>query len=199
MENNRIIIPNSLLEFAHRAYSNHDNAHNLNHVTRVWEISQQIIKMENIILSESEKKILPYIIIGHDFRDYKLLNTSLSEQEIYQFYVNELNVDMADMISHCHDNCSWSKKKTSKPLKESDILRLILQDADWLDALGENGLERCIEYSKAINKPFPDNVKEHIVDKLLLIENELNFQASKDIVKSENLIKPLHDFLIKYK
>jgi HD superfamily phosphodiesterase len=195
MEYNKLTLPESLLEFARRAYANHDKAHNLDHVIRVWERAQQILRMENINLSEYEKQLLPYIIIGHDFRDYKLINTSLSEQEIHDFYVNELGIDAAYVISHCHNNCSWSKRKTSEPLKKSDILRLILQDADWLDALGETGLERCIEYSNAINKPFPDNVKQHIKEKLLLIENELNFQASKDIVRLENLNEPLYEFL----
>lgn len=199
-----IHLPASLMDFAEIAYSNHDNAHGLGHVIRVWYRALQIITRSKLNLSKYQKKLLPYIIIGHDFRDHKLVETSLSEEAIYNFYVDELDKQSADIITHCHNNCSWSKRKKSIPLdnvfydnkdENLDILRLILQDADWLDALGEQGLQRCIDYSNSIGKPFPENVKQHILEKLLRIRNSLNFQVSKGIVESEKLEQPLYAFL----
>jgi uncharacterized protein len=192
------MVPLSLLNFAKKAYENHDSAHDFNHAMRVWNRAQQIIKMEELQLSEAELTILPYVIIGHDFRDHKLLHTSLSENEIYNFYISEVGEIYAKVIVHCHNNCSWSKRNTSISHNEFDLLRKLLQDADWLDALGENGLNRCIQYSNAIGKPFPSNVVQHIKEKLLHIQDFLNFQASKKIVQIEHLNQPLLDFLTIY-
>jgi HD superfamily phosphodiesterase len=74
-------------------------------------------------------------------------------------------------------------------------MRQVLQDADWLEAIGEVGLVRCAEYNKA-HYPNEDTVAmvcKHIHEKLLLIPAELNFKCSRDI--AVDLVEPMMQYL----
>jgi HD superfamily phosphodiesterase len=180
-----------LIEFAKKAYKNHDSAHNLDHAMNVFENSLKIISGEGIIMDDIEKLLLPFVMIGHDFRDHKIKN-ALSDDEIDQFYKLHLGDYFAEVI-HIHNNCSWSKRKSSVPLETGrDWMRKVLQDADWLEAIGETGLQRCIEYSASIGGSTAD-ICAHIREKLLLIPAELNYATSKTM--SAGMLDPLYKYL----
>jgi len=70
-------------------------------------------------------------------------------------------------------------------------MRLVLQDADWIEAVGETGLIRCLEYAKSIGGKIPESISEHIRVKLLLIPAELNYQSSRNLADLKPLIKYL--------
>ncbi|SIP86171.1 HD hydrolase [Pacmanvirus A23] len=188
MQTNYLI---DLIEFAKKAYKNHDKAHDLNHALRVFNNSLKIIESEGIHLDDTERRLLPYIMIGHDFCDHKIVN-GLTKDEIRQFYESRLG-SLAEEVIHIHDNCSWSKRRSSKPLNNSrDWMRKVLQDADWFEAIGEIGLQRCIEYSKSINGTTAD-ICTHIREKLLLIPAELNYDSSKEMALGK--LEPLYKYL----
>lgn len=199
-----ISAPFSLIRFAHLGYSDHDSAHNYKHAVRVLINAQEILNRENIVPTLQEIEELPYVMLGHDLRDHKLIAAGkcLPAEEIEKFYISELGEDSARKILHIHENCSWSNRKTATPLPTGDWMRLLLQDADWLDALGDSGLMRCIEFTKeyiatldCTADDIPSLVCKHIKEKLLLIPNELNFESSKKIVEENNLLEPLLVYL----
>lgn len=183
-------ISTTLLDFATRAYANHDAAHNLLHALKVYSGACTIAAKEGISMTDNEAAIFPYVMIGHDFRDHTLIGSSLSEEEIHKFYVDEVGEANARLIEHIHANCSWSKRKSSieSPI---DWMRKVLQDADWLEAIGDEGLDRCIDYTKTINGNIPADVCAHIREKLLLIPAELNFETSKKMADVDPLIQYL--------
>lgn len=196
----------SLNEFCARAYANHDNAHNDQHGKDVFWNANAIITLEKIKLTPQEKKELPTVMRLHDALDHKAITNGvavLSAEEIKAFYVNTLGAESAERISHIHENCSWSKRKTSQPTPGGDMLRLILQDADWLEAMGHIGITRCTDYTRQYNpNDSPDQIKEkvcqHIREKLLHIPDELNFTASRKLVTERNLIEPMLEYLDLY-
>ena len=69
-----------------------------------------------------------------------------------------------------------------------------VSDADRLEALGQVGLERCIEFTKARNGIVPDDVVTHCHEKLLrlLPENFIKTQLGK------SMAVPLHDVIVDY-
>ena len=190
---------NSLLTFASYAYANHDSAHNLEHAKNVLRNALTIIEKEGINCDAVEERELPYVMIGHDFRDHKLVERGLccTAEEIEDFYRKELGEGSAAKILHIHDNCSWSKRKSSIPLESGDWMRKVLQDADWLEAIGNVGLQRCINYNSSVrgvtDAMLIQDVCLHIREKLLLIPTELNYESSREIAKDR--IAPLLDFL----
>lgn len=198
------VVPNaplSLVQFAYRGYANHDSAHDYQHAVRVFANAHAILHRENTAHTLQEFKELPYVMLCHDLRDHKLLSRKcLSAEEIERFYISELGEASARKIIHIHANCSWSNRKTSTPLAQGDWMRQLLQDADWIDALGKHGLARCIEFATAsLNETATADITaavcKHIKEKLLLIPNELNFESSKKIVEENNLLEPLLTYL----
>jgi uncharacterized protein len=208
-----------LNEFLTLAYANHDSAHNLGHIFRVYDTALTIVDREHIVMTQKEAEEFPYVMSCHDVRDHKLAQKDLclSQEQVYKFYEEQLGTESANKIVHIHDNCSWSKRARSIPLESGDWMRRVLQDADWIDAMGRVGLTRCIEYSKFIinnshansstNSGANDNTEvdtmikymvcQHIRDKLLLIPDNLYYDSSKELVRDRSLISPLLRYLAK--
>ncbi len=197
---------NECMQFMDKAYANHDPAHGFNHIARVCENAYVILENEPSLANVSRElddiKQFLTVIMFHDARDHKMDPTKcLSQAELDQFYVCHLGEQRAAQVNHMHANCSWSKRAESKPCWENDWMRKILQDADWLDALGQSGLNRCVAYTEHLGFKGLDVAREvckHIREKLLLIPAELNYGYSKKMVKDKNLMSPMHGFLATY-
>lgn len=187
-------VPEHLYYFAKVNYANHDTAHNFSHAFKVFRNAVDIIRNENIRLTEEEKIMLPYVMLCHDLRDHKLASKGfcISEEELFNYYKKYLGVELANDIIHIHANCSWSNRKFATPALH-ETLRKILQDADWLEAIGETGIQRCIEYTTVVGGVVPTDVCKHIREKLLLIPKELNYEYSRRV--AQDLIVPVEVYL----
>ncbi|KAJ3015183.1 hypothetical protein HKX48_004735 [Thoreauomyces humboldtii] len=195
-------LPPTLLAFAEKAYANHDPAHSLSHVLRVHWNALAIIANEPIQLSPIELRILPYVTVLHDALDHKLvaLGLTLPAPVVHEFYLTELGPELTAIVEHMHDNCSWSKRAISTPAKDHDVVRKILQDADWVEAVGTVGLERCIAYQKTLGtqpEDVPRGVCTHIREKLLKIYDALNYDASRRL-SQEHGEDPLRRYLVEH-
>lgn len=188
-------VPEHLYYFAKINYAYHDPAHDFSHAFKVFRNAVDIINNEGIILTDQEKIMLPYVMLCHDLRDHKLINSGhcISEEELYEYYSSHLGVKIAKDLIHIHANCSWSNRKTATPAIH-DKLRKILQDADWLEAIGEVGIQRCIEYTRANGGNVPTDVCKHIREKLLFIKYELNYEYSRKI--AQDLTVPVEVYLV---
>lgn len=198
------IPPRYIEEFLHMALKNHDLAHDISHSLRVYtnavKIVNTLINTERLQLTPQEEKEFPLVILCHDVLDHKMKNAALEERDVTKFYVDNVGIPSAVKIGHIHKNCSWSNRKTSVPLVLGDWMRKVLQDADWLDALGYDGLQRCINYTKIIHPQATEEqvikrVQNHIREKLLLIPKELNYEVSKRMVIENRLLEPLEAYL----
>ena len=197
-------IPSPLDIFANKALALADPAHNKDHAIRVLANALYIIEHEKINLDTVSEWMLPFIMIGHDFMDHKLVEAklTLSIDEIYEFYHKHLGRFMVSDVTHIQQNSSWSKRKSSIPLPgHRDNLRLLLQDSDWLDAIGEIGLQRCIDFTKFRHPDEKEDfiykkVIQHAHEKLLQIPSNLNFDVSKKL--AFELIKPIQKFVTDY-
>jgi len=187
----------ALLSFANRAHGNHDKAHDLLHALRVHHNSLKIVIGERLDLTLYEWKELPYVMIGHDFLDHKQHTLTVNEWDVLAFYESVLGATSAQRVLDIQKASSWSKRETEW---SRGTLMKVLQDADWLDALGEVGLKRCVDFSVAKGVvDVPSNVCKHIYEKLLLIPDALNYETSKKMVEKEKLLEPLYDYLKKHK
>lgn len=189
------VIPSALRNFAAMALEHHDSAHDFQHAMRVLAAARFIANSDKIYLETWEKFALPYVMVGHDFLDHKQ-QIHLPEDQIREFYTRELGADIAKVVMHVQANSSWSKRDTSTPATPSDTLRLLLQDADWLDAIGETGVRRCIEYTESKHGKVPEDVCVHAREKLLKIPDRLNYAASRELAKLE--IIPVLEYLEKH-
>lgn len=193
-----------LLVFAKHCYDKFDDSHGIKHgidvMTNVYKI---VLNLDNSIDDQDFNEIIVAGLI-HDVRDHKYLDKCISEEELDKFLYsyfseekNSQNHDSANTVKHIINNISWSKevKGLNKPLETKDWKRKIVQEADWIEALGENGLKRCIDYGIYAGLSIPSDVCKHINEKLLIIPSKLTFKYTLNV--SKNLIKPLNDYLEK--
>lgn len=141
----------------------------------------------------------------HDVRDHKhqMLGTKMvSQQELdihlYDEMVKHTNsFDDANIAVTCIQEAinrsSWSKRKetanyiNSGHVKPDVVVMIkILQDADWIEALGEDGITRAVEWRRLTipdmsEEDIKKGVIEHAHEKLLRIPEELNYEWSKKI------------------
>lgn len=179
----------SLERYARNALSEYDESHDYNHSVRVWENAIKIKEIKE--LEGSQFLIVMYACFLHDVLDHKYTN-KITEEELKRFITDELDAKSADIVIHIIKNISWSKRKSNVPLPTGDIMRKIVQDADWLDALGEVGVKRCIDFTKARGGKVPEDVLKHMEEKLLVMIDHFNFKSSRE------LAEPLHQYMVNW-
>jgi HD superfamily phosphodiesterase len=197
-----------------RLYAKHEEGHGVSHALDVLRNAIEISK--NMELGELQQMLFPLVMLGHDILDHKMIarGTMPNPGDVKQFYIEILKVMFnqlggtsynlqycASNIKKIHLNCSWSKRATSKAC-DNDILRLILQDADWLEAIGGIGLKRCwsyqtdywkrndmknADYDGPIDKQeIYTTMAKHIDEKLFHVAAGMNFDYSRDLANGLN-------------
>mmetsp|Transcript_89352 Transcript_89352/g.161238 ORF Transcript_89352/g.161238 Transcript_89352/m.161238 type:complete len:114 (+) Transcript_89352:1-342(+) len=102
------------------------------------------------------------------------------------------------------DNISFSKEKREgldlQGLEKRGLLLLrdIVSDADKIDALGDEGLERCFEYTRYANPgacppEIEQLVREHCIEKLLLLKDQYVRTAT-----GKSLAQPGHNIIASF-
>lgn len=198
-----LIIPAELFDFIKLAYSKFDRSHGVEHVIQVLKYANEIVAREEIMMTHAERNEFPYVMLCHDILDHKYVDLCLESSAVKMFYIEHLGTHSAAKVIHIHKNCSWSKRATNVPLGEGDWMRKVLEDADRLDALGENGLRRCIEYNEhahanATSAHIQQLVCKHIREKLLILYDNFNFETSRKIVLQSDMMRPILKYLDEY-
>ncbi len=192
-------VSNELWQFATIAYRNHDKAHGLDHAIKVLENAIAITAKEGIEMTYKEYCLFICVMLMHDARDHKQKNC-LDSEMLYEFYKKYYGNEYADVITHIHANCSWSKRHDSSESPGYEWMRKVLQDADWMEAMGYVGITRCQQYQTCVHpgltvERINQYVVDHIHEKLLRIHRHINFAASRKMVYEMNLVEPLEQFL----
>ena len=87
---------------------------------------------------------------------------------------------------------SFSHNRGKRP---ETLEGMIVQDADRLDAIGAIGIARTFAYGGKVGRPLSDSIK-HFYDKLLLLKDELNTDAAKEIAQKRHEF--MQEFLEEY-
>ena len=184
---------------------NNDTAHDFDHVMRVYNNAQKIVKKEN-----ANPKLILSAVLLHDIVSYSKsskrskfssIDSAKKSKIILKKYgfTNDEIIVISDAIAE-H---SFSQNKIPQTLEGK-----ILQDADRLDALGAIGIARVFATSGSLNRPFyniddpfcnkrnPDDdiwAVDHFFNKLLKLESLMNTTSGKIEAKRRTMI--LKEFL----
>ena len=184
---------------------NNDTAHDFDHVMRVYNNAQKIVKKEN-----ANPKLILSAVLLHDIVSYSKsskrskfssIDSAKKSKIILKKYgfTNDEIIVISDAIAE-H---SFSQNKIPQTLEGK-----ILQDADRLDALGAIGIARVFATSGSLNRPFyniddpfcdkrnPDDdlwAVDHFFKKLLKLESLMNTTSGKIEAKRRTMI--LKEFL----
>ena len=182
-----------------------DPAHDFDHVMRVYNNAQKIVKKE-----KANQKLVLSAVLLHDIVSYpksskrsKLSSVDSAKKskiilKKYGFTTKEIIIVSDAIVDH-----SFSQNKVPETLEGK-----ILQDADRLDALGAIGIARVFTTSGSLNRPFyniddpfcnkrnPDDnlwAVDHFFTKLLKLESMMNTKSGKNEAKKRT--KVLKEFL----
>lgn len=147
-------------------------------------------------------KVIELAALGHDVLDHKYVSVEKQVEEglhmrmfLRDAGVTELEIEAVMLIMA---NVSFSKEKAGK--LEVDalnargwmVLRDIVSDADKIDAIGEEGLARCFEYTRSTvngdEGKIDRLVREHCTEKLLLLkDNYIHTAVGKALAEPHHM------------
>lgn len=201
------IIIQQTIDFVKQTLQNAEGGHDWWHIYRVWNLSKQIAKTENVNLF-----IVELGSLLHDIADSKFNggNESIGPQKAKDF-LKSINVN-AETIIHIENIISNISFKGGKEIQKFNSAELnVIQDADRLDAMGAIGIARTFNYGGYKNreiynpeiKPNLNMSKEeykntnaptlnHFYEKLLLLKDKMNTKTGKEMANHR------HEFMEKY-
>lgn len=181
-------VPPFLAVFAKAALAQYDVSHDYNHSLRVWKNVQVLPEFQ--VLTERDREIVMVACIVHDIVDHKYKN-AITAEDLRAFLADRYGSFATEQVMHIITNISWSKRQHNMPLPYNDDLRKIVQDADWWDALGLTGIERCSYFTstRQPNLTTLQHTKEmlkHMEEKLLKIIDSFNFESTKTLARLDH-------------
>ncbi len=182
-----------LVDFVKDSTKHFDDSHNHVHALKVTENAHIIMAT---LKPDYDVRMLSYISMLHDVCDHKYPE-SIPRSELIKFIETNLTTVPVDMVMKIIDNISFSKenKGLTETLPEPyNVYLMAIADADRLEAIGEIGVERCIEFTRTHGGKVPEDVVKHCHEKLLRLLPE-NFIKSE---KAKEMAKPLHEVIEKY-
>jgi len=182
-----------------------DPAHDFDHVMRVYNNAQKIVKKEKV----SPKLVLSAVLL-HDIVSYpksskrsKFSSIDSAKKSKIILKKHGFSKEEIIIISNAIAEHSFAQNKVPQTLEGK-----ILQDADRLDALGAIGIARVFATSGSLNRPFyniddpfcikrnPDDnlwAVDHFFNKLLKLESMMNTKSGK--IEAKKRTKVLKEFL----
>lgn len=187
--------------------------HGYDHIKRVVTMAEKILESE-----PADKLITLTAAYLHDTIDDKLVSNPKSALTELQKFLKSLDFTLTqiDEISFIITHMSFAHSLQNKNL-QLPLSGQIVQDADWLDAIGAIGITRAIYYGghhgeKIYNPkllPRTNMTKEeyrnlddetiinHFYEKLLNLKDMLNTQTAKNIAEHRQQV--MLDFLDEFK
>lgn len=173
--------------------SGFDDTHDFNHVVKVCENAFKIL---NDIHLSYDQDIIIYSAILHDVCDHKYPN-SISVEVRDNFIIESLGIEKARKVKLIIDNVSYSKesKGLCDKIEDEDTAFYldVIRDADRLEALGSEGLRRCIEFTRLRGGKVPEDVVAHCHDKLLKLADHYI-----KTIPGKRMAAPLHQEILAY-
>jgi len=164
MENN---LSNRLIAKAKEIYKDEGSGHDISHIGRVLNFCQKINATENanwdiIFISALYHDI--HRVLSNKCGHFISAEESINDvhEILREFDLDEKLLKEVLYVVYNHDNKKMNPDEMSKELQ-------IVQDADILDTLGENGIKRTLKYCQrhkipVTNKNYSLDCEEYIPD-----------------------------------
>lgn len=185
-------------------FSGHDYYHSI----RVYNLATHIAHFENANII-----LVQIIALLHDADDYKLALGNDNFKNTHYFLESQrIPASQIDIICQTIAEISYKGADTHTP---QSIEGKIVQDADWLDAIGAIGIARTFAYGGTVKRPlhiptispktdicYSDYQKyngtsiNHFYEKLLLLKEMLNTNEAKKIAEHRHNF--MNDFLVEF-
>ena len=203
---------NAIIDYATKALKNDQTGHGLDHLKRVCALVNRLHTT-----CEFDLFIALASAYLHDVIDDKLFSNPKLELQKLQAFLTQIKLSSFEIkqITQIITQMSFAHS-----LKKEVTLNLegqIVQDADWLDAMGALGIMRAIyfggaHHEKIYDKNMPprqnmtkeeyrnldnETIINHFYEKLLLLKDKLNTKAAYELALHRHQF--MLDFLAEFK
>ena len=161
------------IAYVEQLFAGNSDGHDAQHTLRVYKNAQLILES----YPEADRFISLLAALLHDVDDHKLFNTENNENARVFLSEHGISDDTIDRICDTINVVSFSKNKGKTP---ETLEGKIVQDADRLDALGAIGIARTFAFGGKAGRSLDDSI-QHFYDKLLLLKDQMNTDAAKQI------------------
>ena len=172
-----IIIKNAV-EYINELFGGNSDGHDALHTLRVYKNMKLIAQS----YPEADLFIMSLSALLHDADDHKLFKTENNANARFFLAKNDVPEESIEQICEIINGVSFSKNRGKTP---ETLEGKIVQDADRLDAIGARGIARTFAYGGKVGRSLDDSV-QHFYDKLLLLKDEMNTGAAKEIAKARH-------------
>ncbi len=176
MDKDRII--HDAIDYVKELFAGNSDGHGADHTMRVFHNAQMIIAE----YPEADSFVVLLSALLHDTDDHKLFNTENNMNARSFMEQNDIPSETIEQICKAINSVSFSHNRGRSP---ETLEGKIVQDADRLDAIGAIGIARTFAYGGKVGRPLSDSIK-HFYDKLLLLKDELNTDAAKEIAQKRH-------------
>lgn len=201
-----------IIAYAKQVLGEERSGHDFFHVERVAKLAEQIDQTEQT----GQRFLIMAAAYLHDVTDEKVVADPEQahvelQQRLRTFGVDETTITELFAII---DHMSFSKNLTVH--QQLSPAGQIVQDADRMDAIGAIGIARTLTYgghhdrvlydptieprtemTKAMYRSSEGTTINHFYEKLLLIKDQLNTPAAKQLADHRQQV--MHDFLTEFK
>ena len=156
-------------------FRSNSDGHGVDHSLRVYRNAITIAES----YPECDLRIVMLSSLLHDVDDHKLFHTENNENARTFLQSQNIGEDEIELICKIINGVSFSKNRGKRP----DTLEgQIVQDADRLDAIGAIGIARTFAFGGKNGRSIETSL-QHFYDKLLLLKDEMNTEAAKEIAR----------------
>jgi uncharacterized protein len=136
-------------------YLHCDAAHSIDHFLAVRDHAILAVDQASGFLTDEQKEAVIAAAFLHDVDDYKLTkgHTPLYHDTWLEYVIEELKIPNGESITKMVELVSCSKWGDHKDDTSPDYY-YIPRYCDRLEAIGEIGVKRCIEFSESRQRPF---------------------------------------------
>ena len=170
------------IQFIEELFANDHGGHDAGHSKRVYHNALMLADRE----PNCNRLVVSLAALLHDADDHKIFQTENNQNT--RSFLEKQQVDGMQIEQICKviNGVSFSKNKGIRPDTPEGK---IVQDADRLDAMGAIGIARTFAFGGERGRSLEDSI-QHFYDKLLLLKDEMNTEAGKEIAKAR------HDFML---
>ena len=180
-EMNKYAIISDAIDYVKELFAGNSDGHGADHTMRVYHNAQVIVAE----YPEADSFVSLLAALLHDADDHKLFNTENNMNARSFMEQKDIPTETIEQICRIINSVSFSHNRGKTPETTEGK---IVQDADRLDAIGAIGIARTFAYGGKVGRPLSNSI-QHFYDKLLLLKDELNTDAARDMAQKR------HDYM----
>ena len=165
-----------------------NTGHGFDHVMRVFDTTQRILKT----VTDVNEEVTLLVALLHDVDDYKLFATSENLSNARHIMTNAgVDENVQKQVLDAISQIGYSKRL--RGMQPTLMEAKIVSDADMLDAIGVNGIIRCLHYAFA-------RCETVVFDENIWPEVDISYQRYKmPNRETDNFINHFFEKLLKIK